>query len=287
MSTPETRTPEPPERDLGAPSPAGNPDERPRPRRRWLLVGLIAAGALILYLVFGRSSRHASDETTSGAAAGKGGPARTIPVVAAPAHSGDLPVQLVGLGTVTAAQHRHGPQARRRPAPVASHFQEGQLVQRATSSPRSTPGPSRSSSRRPRARRRRTRRRCRTRGWTSSAIETLIAEDVDPPAAARHAGGDRAPVRSALKSDQGQIDAREAEPHLQPDHRADHRPRRPAPRRPGQHRPRHRRRTGSSSSPSSSRSRSSSRSPPTTCRRCSQPLPGGRNASPSTPSTAT
>jgi len=102
MSTPETRTPEPPEGEPGAPSPAENLDERPRPRRRWLLVGLIAAGALILYLVFGRSSRHASDETTTGPAAGKGAPARTIPVIAAPARSGDLPVVLVGLGTVTA-----------------------------------------------------------------------------------------------------------------------------------------------------------------------------------------
>jgi len=103
MSTPETRTPEPPEGEAGgAAPPAEKPDEHPRPRRRWLLVVLIAVGALILYLVFGRSSRRASEETTRGAVAGKGEAARAIPVVAAPAHSGDLPVQLVGLGTVTA-----------------------------------------------------------------------------------------------------------------------------------------------------------------------------------------
>jgi len=104
MSTPETRTPEPPEgeAEAGPPPPAEGVDERPRSRRRWLVVVLIAAGALILYVVFGRSSRHASDETATGPAAGKAAAARTIPVVAAPAHSGDLPVQLVGLGTVTA-----------------------------------------------------------------------------------------------------------------------------------------------------------------------------------------
>ena len=127
MSTPETRTPEPPEGEPAVPPPAENRDERPRPRRRWLPVVLIAAGALILYLVFGRSSKHAPDETTSGSAAGKGGPARTIPVVAAPAHSGDLPVQLVGLGSVTplntvTVRSRVDGQL------LSVNFKEGQLV---------------------------------------------------------------------------------------------------------------------------------------------------------------
>jgi membrane fusion protein, multidrug efflux system len=102
MSTPDIRTSEP----AGEPAtpeapPPAEPaaEERPR-RRRWWIAALVAA-AVILYLVLGRGSKRAPDEAGRGAAAGKAGAARTVPVVAASARTGDLPVHLVGLGTVT------------------------------------------------------------------------------------------------------------------------------------------------------------------------------------------
>ena len=104
MSTPDFRTAEPP--PPGAPPPEAPPpgepaaEERPR-RRRWLIAGVAAAVLLVLYLVFGRNAKPAPDDAGRGAAAGRPGAARTVPVVAADARAGDLPVRLIGLGTVT------------------------------------------------------------------------------------------------------------------------------------------------------------------------------------------
>jgi membrane fusion protein, multidrug efflux system len=104
MSTPDIRTSEPPAEPAApeAPPPAEPaPEERPR-RRRWLIAVVVAAVLLVVYLAFFRGSKRSPDDAGRGAAgAGKAGAARTVPVIAAAAHSGDLPVHLVGLGTVT------------------------------------------------------------------------------------------------------------------------------------------------------------------------------------------
>jgi multidrug efflux system membrane fusion protein len=103
MSTPDLRTserpPEPPAPDAPPPAePAA--EERPR-RRRWIVPVVVAAVLVVLYLAFGRSGKRSADESGPAAGAGKAGAARIVPVVAATAHTGDLPVHLVGLGTVT------------------------------------------------------------------------------------------------------------------------------------------------------------------------------------------
>jgi membrane fusion protein, multidrug efflux system len=87
------------------PAPAPNP-ERPSPqqrppaarksRRRWVTVLVIALLALVALIWW--VSRGASSETANRAAAGEG---RTIPVIAAAARLGDMPIYLRGLGTVT------------------------------------------------------------------------------------------------------------------------------------------------------------------------------------------
>ena len=104
MSTPDIRTSEPsPERtEPEAPPGTVDTEEAPaRPRRRWPIVVLVAVAALILYLTCGRHAKPAPDEAGRAGAPGKGAAARTLPVVVASARTGDLPVHLIGLGTVT------------------------------------------------------------------------------------------------------------------------------------------------------------------------------------------
>ena len=97
-----------------------------------VLVGLLAGGG---YFALNRPGRAQPAAST--------GP-RAVPVVTVPARTGDLPVYLTGLGSVTAAEHRHRPQPRRRPAHAVA-FQEGQLVKAgdllAEIDPRPVPGP--------------------------------------------------------------------------------------------------------------------------------------------------
>jgi multidrug efflux system membrane fusion protein len=79
------------------PAPQQHPPAAHKSRRRWVavvVVGVLALVALIWWL----SSRGASSETANRATAAEG---RTIPVVAAAARMGDMPIYLRGLGTVT------------------------------------------------------------------------------------------------------------------------------------------------------------------------------------------
>ena len=105
MSTPDIRTSEPavaenPPAPEAPPPTEPAPEERPR-RRRWWIAVVVAAVLLILYLAVFRGGKPASEERGRPTAAGRPGAPRTVPVVAAEARSGDLPVHLIGLGTVT------------------------------------------------------------------------------------------------------------------------------------------------------------------------------------------
>ena len=97
--------------------------ERPR-RRRWPWV--VGVGAAVLVAIF-LAMRASSNQSAKAAAAKKAAASRAIPVAGVPAKTGDLPVYLTGLGTVTAlntvtVRSRVDGQLIRVP------FQEGQLV---------------------------------------------------------------------------------------------------------------------------------------------------------------
>jgi multidrug efflux system membrane fusion protein len=79
------------------PAPQQRPPAAHKSRRRWVTIIVIAVLALVA-LIWWLSSRGASSETANRAAAGEG---RTIPVIAAAARLGDIPIYLRGLGTVT------------------------------------------------------------------------------------------------------------------------------------------------------------------------------------------
>ena len=69
------------------------------------------------------------------------------------------------------------------------------------------------------------------------AVQGPDRRGLRPPAAARHAGRARQPVRGLAQERPGPGRGRPAQPDLQPDHGADHRDHRPPSRRPGEHRP--------------------------------------------------
>jgi multidrug efflux system membrane fusion protein len=83
---------------------AEDPNSRRRRRRAWMLVTaaiLVAGGAAgAWWLVGGAADRSAGHSAASGASTPAA--ARAIPVVAIPARTGDLPIHIDGLGTVTA-----------------------------------------------------------------------------------------------------------------------------------------------------------------------------------------
>jgi multidrug efflux system membrane fusion protein len=93
-------------------------------RRRWPWVVGILAAVLVVYLATRGGSK---DKAPRGAAAGKGGPARAIPVVGMAARTGDLGVYITGLGTVTAV-NTVTIRSRVDGQLVRFHFTEGQLV---------------------------------------------------------------------------------------------------------------------------------------------------------------
>ncbi len=80
---------------------------QPAKSRWWLWIVLLIVAALAVWYYRGtRSSTEAGDKTVAGSAAkGKKGPGAggfTVPVVITTAQKGDLPVYLIGLGSVTA-----------------------------------------------------------------------------------------------------------------------------------------------------------------------------------------
>ena len=81
------------------PAPAESPDVTAAPsRRRWPWVAGLLVAALAIFL-FSRSGQKQKNEA---AAAKTSAANRVIPVMTIPARTGDLPVYLTGLGTVTA-----------------------------------------------------------------------------------------------------------------------------------------------------------------------------------------
>ncbi|MFY9822836.1 MAG: MdtA/MuxA family multidrug efflux RND transporter periplasmic adaptor subunit [Thermoanaerobaculia bacterium] len=122
-------SPEPPP-DTGADTIA--PDE-PRPRRpwlRWLLI--LGAVAVAIYLFAHRSGQNKAGSAegqgqTQGAAGGKGGQDRPVPVLAATARTKDVGVYLTGLGTV-AALNTVGVKSRVDGQLMRIVFHEGQIV---------------------------------------------------------------------------------------------------------------------------------------------------------------
>ena len=141
--------------------------------------------------------------------------------------TGDIGVYLTGLGTVTALQHRHRAEPRRRPAHERVASRKARSSTRATCSPRSIRAPSRSSSRRPKGQTRQgPGARSRTRKLDLRALPDARRAGRDPAAAARHAGRDGRPVRGrASRATRAQIDSAKLNLDLQPHHRADHRAR--------------------------------------------------------------
>ncbi len=77
----------------------GHAEARPK-RRLWPWAVAIGAAALILFLILSRSGKHEAEAGKPGKG-GKAATARTVPVAAAAARTGDLGVYLTGLGTVT------------------------------------------------------------------------------------------------------------------------------------------------------------------------------------------
>src|SRR5258706_15243867 len=67
----------------------------------WLLL-LVGAAAGALYLFPRVTQAVAQDKSKKNAKGGEANAARSVPGVAAPAHRGDMPVYLNGLGSVTA-----------------------------------------------------------------------------------------------------------------------------------------------------------------------------------------
>jgi len=98
-----------------------------RPRRRGLIVAALLGAAVLLYLLFGRGGRGPSKDPKTPAGPDRAAAARPIPVVAATARTGDLPVYLTGLGnavplnTVTIRTRVDGQLMR-------VNFREGQLI---------------------------------------------------------------------------------------------------------------------------------------------------------------
>jgi multidrug efflux system membrane fusion protein len=100
---PSSPDPQPKERADAAADREDSPEvpERARAPRRWRWVLLIVVLGLSAYLVL-RPARKTPDAEQPGKGPGKAAAARTIPVVAATARTGNMGVYLTGLGTVTA-----------------------------------------------------------------------------------------------------------------------------------------------------------------------------------------
>jgi multidrug efflux system membrane fusion protein len=78
---------------------------RPSKSRWWLWIVILAVVAIGIWYYRGHSTSEAGATAAPGAAGkgkGAGGAGMTVPVVIATAQKGDLPVYLIGLGTVTA-----------------------------------------------------------------------------------------------------------------------------------------------------------------------------------------
>jgi multidrug efflux system membrane fusion protein len=184
--------------------------------------------------------KPASEERGRPTAAGRPGAPRTVPVVAAEARSGDLPVHLIGLGTVTplntvTVRSRVDGQL------LSVEYKEGQLVRQGELLAQIDPRRSRSSSRRPKGQQAKDRAALQNAQADLARFTTLQEAGVLP---SQQLDAQRAAVRqleASLQSDQGLIDAAKLNITYRPDHGADFGARRPAPRRPRQHRPRLRR----------------------------------------------
>ena len=137
---------------------------RPVSPHRWRLRLLIAFAAMGLayaifpWLIHGQASRSAPPPPV----------ARGIPVVVAPAETGDIGVYLTGLGTATALK-TVTVQSRVDGQLINVAFREGQLVRPGDLLAELDPRPFEVQLAQARARRRRTKPRSRTRAWICAA----------------------------------------------------------------------------------------------------------------------
>ena len=164
-----------------------------------------------------------------------------VPVIAALTKRADVPVYLDGVGTIRALNTvTVRPQVDGKLLSVNLQRRPGRQA-RLRAGARSIPPPIRPPTTRRWRRRRRTRRRSPTRGIDLERYTRLVGHQLDRAPAARHAEGDGGAARGAGEARSGADRQRQGDPRLHHHRRADRRPHRHPPGRPGQHRARLRR----------------------------------------------
>ena len=191
---------------------------RPALVRGWRLWALLAAAALLALALFGRGGKKEAGANPAGG--------RPVPVVVAQARQGDMPVSLTGLGTVTAlntvtVRSRVDGQLMR----VA--FTEGQMVRQGDLLAEIDPRPFQVQLMQAEGQLAKDEAAYQNAQADLKRLQGLVRAGHHLPAAAGYAGLHRGAVRGHPQERPGAGRERQAEPDLQPHHRAHRRPRRP------------------------------------------------------------